>query len=100
MSEISEETVFSRLWAVDYPLPDESQHVLFDEGKNELVMINATGALIWSLIDGKRTVRSIVDELTQLADGAPPRAEAKQAVCSFLEDLHRRQAVACAEGRP
>ena len=53
--------------------------------------LSATGALVWELVDGTRTVGAIVDEVRARYDGAPPEVDAD--VHSFLDDLRDRDLV-------
>jgi hypothetical protein len=54
--------------------------------------LNETGVLIWSLIDGERTLDELVAELRERLDGAPEDLGAETE--RFLTDLRERDLLA------
>jgi Coenzyme PQQ synthesis protein D (PqqD) len=54
--------------------------------------LNETGVLIWSLIDGERTLDELVAELRERLDGAPE--DLGVATERFLTDLRERDLLA------
>ena len=65
--------------------------VLLHVGSGAYHGLNATGSLIWSLIDGERTRDDIVRDLrAQLED---PPSGIERDVDQFLDDLRRRKLI-------
>jgi hypothetical protein len=64
-------------------IEDEAVLVLPDAG--QVKVLNPVGARIWSLIDGKRIVAEIANQVYQEYQVEPTQAEAD--TCAFLEDL-------------
>ncbi len=65
------EEVFVRqegVYACD--LPDQSV-LLFDERNGIAIPLNASGARVWQMCDGTRTVQQIVAHLVECYDGEP-----------------------------
>ncbi|MFQ5341630.1 MAG: PqqD family protein [Anaerolineae bacterium] len=52
-----------------------------------IYMLNETGARIWELIDGRRTVAEIRDIITQ--EYAVPHDRVETELTTFLEQLHQ-----------
>lgn len=54
--------------------------------------VNAVGQAIWDLVDGRRTVAAIIDELRQRVSDAPPQLDDE--VIAFLAGALERDLVA------
>ena len=65
--------------------------VLLHVGSGAYHGLNATGSLIWSLIDGERTRDDIVRDLRAQLEDAPSGIE--RDVDQFLDDLRRRKLI-------
>ncbi|MHB8094428.1 MAG: PqqD family protein [Candidatus Aminicenantales bacterium] len=63
--------------------------------EDELFTLNESGRAIWDKLDGKRTLRSIAEELA--AEYAAPPAEIAEDVIGLLGELAKRRIVV--EGR-
>jgi hypothetical protein len=59
--------------------------------EDELYTMNATGRAIWDGLDGKRSVRALVEGLAS-DFGAPP-AEIEQDVVGLLDELLKRRII-------
>ena len=59
--------------------------------------LDELGSLTWNLIDGRHTVRQIIDQFTKQTRVHPKEAEA--AVTRFLRELGRRGVIGMAPGR-
>jgi hypothetical protein len=78
--------------------PRQAPHAAFRELSDGAVVlhlesgayhsVNATGALTWSLLDGRRDVRAVAAALREHVDGAPDDLEAD--VAAFVEELAER----------
>ncbi len=90
---VRSEIVYRRVWKVSHDLPDENQVALFDQERSELLMINAVGAEIWDLLDGRRSLGDIVQELRALSPDAPEPEEMLVQVEQFLQMLLSRGAI-------
>lgn len=66
------------------PLPDGSG-VLVDSASGNAFALNATGALVWELLDGQRTVAEIAQELLDRYEATP--SEARQGAAALLAHL-------------
>lgn len=93
---IAENSIVVRLWPVDHELPDTGETVVFDESQSELVLLNATGGAVWSLIDGRRSVHDIVTILVDEIEGNPGREEVTRVALEFLETMSKRGALGLA----
>ena len=69
-----------------HQLPDESL-LLFAQSGSTAVPVNKSGAKIWELCDGARTVDEIVDELASFYEA--PRSQIEQDAREFLAALVR-----------
>ena len=86
-----------------YPVPnpnvigrvvdDEAVLVLPEQGK--VKVLNEVGARIWSLVDGKRSVREIAAEICREYQVTPANAE--EDTLGFLNDLAQRGVVSGGE---
>lgn len=65
--------------------------VLLHVGSGAYHGLNATGSLIWSLIDGERTRDDIVRDLREQLEDPPSGIE--RDVDQFLDDLRRRKLI-------
>jgi len=63
--------------------------------KGQVKVLNEVGARIWSLIDGKRTVRDIVSVIN--SEFAVSEEEAKEDTRIFLEQLAEREIITFSE---
>lgn len=62
-----------------------SDAILLDPASGDYAQINGGGLLVWKQVDGVRTVRQIIDALTQSVDADPDAVAAD--TCDFLEGL-------------
>jgi hypothetical protein len=62
---------------------------LGDAEQDALYTLNATGRAVWAKIDGRRTVREIVDELSGEFDARPGEIDAD--VAGLIEELAARR---------
>lgn len=58
------------------------------DAEDNLYTLNSTGREIWQLLDGKRTVREVVDELSRRYPGSA--AEIERDVNGLLQEFHER----------
>jgi len=70
---------------------DEGQRVLLHLESGAYYGLNRTGTLIWSLIDGTRTLAEVLTEFRGLVENAPSSIE--EDMSAFLEDLRKRDLV-------
>jgi hypothetical protein len=75
---------------VIYRLTDDGA-VLVSPGAGELRVLNATGATIWQLMDGQRSVSELENELSRRFGITADQASAD--LQSFLQDLQRRKLI-------
>jgi len=54
---------------------------------NSVYTLNETGAFLWELIDGKRTVKDLIDSL--IIEYDVDRDKASREVISFLDDMDK-----------
>jgi hypothetical protein len=59
--------------------------------EDELYALNDTAAVVWAKLDGARTLKSVVDELSQEYDA--PAEEIDADVVGLLEELLKRRMV-------
>ncbi len=69
--------------------------VLYDSASNKAYPLTTSGARIWSLCDGKRSVSAIVEELASVYDAAPETI--RNDVDAFLRQLSELHLVAVVE---
>jgi SynChlorMet cassette protein ScmD len=62
--------------------------ILFDPDSNVTLGINPTGAYIWRLMDGKRTVKEILDKLHDNCEGISN--DVFTHLTDFIEDLVKK----------
>lgn len=88
---IDSSTVVERVWNTSHELPDTDETVVFDEERSELLVLSDTGAAVWYLIDGKRSIADIVAFMRSEADYVPDEAE--ETVASFARTMLERGAL-------
>jgi SynChlorMet cassette protein ScmD len=59
--------------------------ILFDPDANVAFGINPMGVIVWKCLDGKRTLREILEQLREDCDGVPDDAETH--LREFVGDL-------------
>ena len=65
--------------------------VLFDPGKERMVVLNAGAAFVWTCCDGSHSIDQIARELADsLGDGAPESARILEDVESSLQNFRRQ----------
>ena len=69
-----------------HALPDQSL-LLYEKSSGSALPVNESGALIWKLCDGTRTVEEIVESLAGLYDA--PRSQIDRDAREFLAELMR-----------
>ena len=57
--------------------------------EDELYTLNATGRAIWKKLDGKKSLRKIVDELFETFESQKPEIE--KDIIGFVEELLKRK---------
>ena len=67
----------------------ENEAVLVDQDEGELLRLNPIAAEIWQAIDGRRTIRDIVDHVCNSFEVSRRRAE--KDIQRFLKKLVRRE---------
>ncbi len=90
-SEFGPQSVCSRVWRVAHELPDTDETVLFDESENELLVLSATGAAVWHLLDGRKTLGQIAEFIARVAPQTPGDVEGE--VVDFALVLRARGAI-------
>jgi hypothetical protein len=91
-AEFGPESVCCRVWRVAHELPDTDETVLFDEKQNELLVLSATGAAVWHLLDGRKTLGQIAEFIAEVAARTP--AEIEGEIIDFALVLAARGAIA------
>lgn len=66
-------------------IEDDDCALLYDPVNGRVQMINGTAVDVWRQLDGKRSVREVIEALKALYDGID--AEASQQVLSLIENL-------------
>lgn len=89
--DLGPNSVCGRVWRVAHELPDTDETVLFDEGENELLVLSSTGAAVWHLLDGQRTLREIAEFIEEALPEAPQNVE--RGVIDFALVLGARGAI-------
>jgi coenzyme PQQ biosynthesis protein PqqD len=84
---ISKDAVPVRAEVQVHEMEETGETVVANEARGELVVLNASGAAVWYLANGERSVAAITSELASRF-GDPERIGAD--VEAFLEDLARR----------
>jgi hypothetical protein len=69
----------------------EDEAVLVMPQKGQVKVVNQVGAVIWELIDGKRTIENIIEEIVSQFDVDPFTAESD--VFNFISELNEREMV-------
>ncbi|MDO8748852.1 MAG: PqqD family protein [Candidatus Omnitrophota bacterium] len=59
------------------------------ESDEEIFTLNETARVVWNNLDGKRTLRALIDKLSVEFDS--PAAEIENEVCGFTEELLKRK---------
>lgn len=70
----------------------DGELVLLDTSSGALHLLNRTAAAVWSELDGKRDVQTIVSELSGAAGGDRERVHAD--VAALLDQLRRSELLA------
>lgn len=89
--ELGPSSVCGRVWRVAHELPETDETVLFDEKQNELLVLSATGAAVWHLLDGRRTLGQIAEFISGVVPTAPSDVEGE--VIDFALVLGARGAI-------
>ena len=69
----------------------DDEAVLVMPQKGQVKVINEVGAVIWELIDGKRTIENIIKEIIAQFDVDPVTAESD--VSNFIKELYKRDMI-------
>ena len=69
----------------------DDEAVLVMPQKGQVKVVNQVGAVIWELIDGKRTIENIIDEIVSQFDVDPVTAESD--VINFTTELYKREII-------
>jgi hypothetical protein len=69
----------------------EDEAVLVMPHKGQVKVVNEVGAVIWELIDGKRTIELIIEEIVSQFDVDPVTAESD--VINFTTELYKREII-------
>lgn len=70
----------------------EDEAVLVMPQKGQVKVFNEVGAVIWELIDGKRTIENIIEEIISQFD--VDRVTAESDVLNFTSELYNRDIIA------
>jgi len=89
--DLGPSSVCGRVWRVAHELPDTDETVLFDEEHSELLVLSATGAAVWHLLDGQRTLAQVAHFMVEVVQPAP--ADALREVIDFALVLGERGAI-------
>ena len=93
MTSLSEHSILRRRLQVTHEMQHENQLAIFDDTKSELVMLNATGGAMWTLLDGKTSLGEIARDMAEAIQNAPPQAAVLESLLGFAEELVARGAV-------
>lgn len=91
VSNFGPNSICCRVWRVAHELPETDETVLFDEHENELLVLSATGAAVWHLLDGQRTLRQVAEFIAGVVPQAPGDVEGE--VVGFAHLLGTRGAI-------
>ena len=69
----------------------DDEAVLVMPQKGQVKVINEVGTVIWELIDGKRNIGQIVEEIISQFDVDPVSAETD--TLNFISELHKREII-------
>ena len=86
---ITSQSIPERRPMLAHELPETGETVICDDDQRQLVVLNATGAAVWYLTDGERSVQGIADLIAAETDADP--ASVLGDVVAFLTSL-------CAQG--
>lgn len=75
--------------ALVHHLEDSQESVLHDANGNQLLVLNESAAVIWLLIDDKRTVEDIAKLIAESIPSSP--SSTADEVYDFLIDLEARE---------
>lgn len=85
---------------------NRNEHIIFRKIEDEYVLVpmlasanetehiynlNQVGASVWEKIDGKRTVKGIIDEMADEYEAAPEQIETD--VLAFLNDIYKAKII-------
>lgn len=59
------------------------------DAEDELFTLNETGKAIWEKLDGKKTVKKVIEELSEVFEA--PAGEIKKDVAGLVEELLKRR---------
>lgn len=71
----------------------EGEAILVDVDKGEIIHLNPVGAEIWNSIDGKKSVKEIIEHICNQFEVDKETAE--EDTLKFLERLHEKDAIEC-----
>ena len=80
-----------RAEALTHEVQGSGETVLYDEAGDQLLVLNETGAAIWLLVDGQRSVQDITDEVAGLL--AIDKALVVLSLDAFLDELSEKNLV-------
>jgi hypothetical protein len=76
---------------LDGEAPQQTEAILILPEKGEVKVVNYIGARIWSLIDGKRTVKDIISDIYK--EYQVEKSRALEDICEYLFDLEKRDII-------
>ena len=88
---VTDASIPRRATYIAHELPETGETVVCDSEQRELIVLNPTGAAIWYLIDGARSVAEIAQEVAEHASIARERALTD--TLSFVAELVAKGAV-------
>jgi len=91
MPQFGPNSICCRVWRVAHELPETDETVLFDETSSELLVLSSTGAAVWHLLDGQRTLAQIAEYIAGVVPKAPVDVEGE--VVDFAHVLGNRGAI-------
>jgi hypothetical protein len=77
--------------SLTHEVEESGDVIVYDQAGQQLLALNAIGAAVWYLIDGRRSEAEIVDMLVESVQA--DRARVSADVASFLDDLVARGVV-------
>lgn len=84
-------SICGRVWRATHELPETDETVLYDEAQNQLLVLSATGAAVWHLLDGQRTLAEVATFIAEASPEAPANIESE--VVDFALVLAGRGAI-------
>jgi hypothetical protein len=91
MHDAMHERIPIRADILTHEVTDSDEVVIYDSSDRQLLVLNDFGAGVWLLIDGRRSLADLADEVLECTE-ADPKAVAED-VTRFVEQLVDRKVV-------